>query len=144
MGRLLPFLVLVDIALIVVALFDCLTAEPGRVRGLPRYGWVLIIVLLSPAGPIVWFVARRAEDRALAGVTDRVDAAGEHDRPALAPDDDPDFLRDIAVRAREAGRRSRADAERRRSEEDRRRGRRTRDDPHGRQPPAAADDDDDD
>ena len=120
MGRLLPFLVLADIALVVVALFDCLTSDDNVIRGtMPRIGWVLIIVLLSPIGPIMWFVTRRAEERAPA-IT--VPVAEERPMPVdqIPPDDDPDFLRDLAVRAKEAARLNEAEKERRRDAERRR------------------------
>jgi hypothetical protein len=120
MGRLLPFLILADIALVVVALSDCLTSDEEFVRGLPRIGWVLLIVLLSPIGPIMWFVSRRAGENANA-----LGAAPVPDAPAperavpvnqLPPDDDPEFLRDLAARAKEAAQANRAENERRRAE----------------------------
>ena len=120
MGRLLPFLILADIALVVVALFDCLTSDEEFVRGLPRIGWVLLIVLLSPIGPIMWFVSRRAEENANAlGAAPVPDApAPERAMPVnqLPPDDDPEFLRDLAVRAKDAAQANRAENERRRAE----------------------------
>jgi len=100
MGRLLPILFLVDVALVVIALISCLSAEDGDIRALPRYAWVLIILLFPPVGPIAWFVAgkeRYSQPR------QRVWAPGrgfpEHERPrtSVAPDDNPDFLRGIAA-----------------------------------------------
>ncbi len=131
MQRLLPFLVLADIALIVVALFDCMTSDEDVIRGLPRTGWVVLILLLSPIGPIMWFVSRRAEEKAAAlGLPDLPEIESEP-APAvhqLPPDDDPDFLRDIAARAREAARAHQAEAEKRRADEERMRERPQQDD----------------
>jgi len=132
MQRLLPFLVLADIALIVVALFDCMTSDEDVIRGLPRTGWVVLILLLSPIGPIMWFVSRRAEEKAAAlGLPDLPEVESEPAPPAvhqLPPDDDPDFLRDIAARAREAARAHQAEAEKRRADEERMRKRQEQDD----------------
>lgn len=104
MGRLYPFLFLADVALVVIALISCLSAEDSDIRALPRYAWVLIILLFSPVGPIAWFVVgkeRYSQPR------QRVWAPGsgfpESERPdrlrsrPVAPDDNPDFLRGIAV-----------------------------------------------
>ncbi|WP_432986557.1 PLD nuclease N-terminal domain-containing protein [Dactylosporangium sp. CA-233914] len=88
MGRALPFLIVLVVTLI--ALIDCLSSERGDIRGLPRPVWVLVILLVPIVGPVVWFFAGRPvslEQRA--GV-----AAGGRKR-VTAPDDDPDFLRNI-------------------------------------------------
>jgi Phospholipase_D-nuclease N-terminal len=95
---------LIDLALVVIALISCLSAEESDIRALPRYAWVLIILLFSPVGPIAWFVAgkeRYSQPR------QRVWAPGsgfpENQRPdsrpdrTVAPDDNPDFLRGIAA-----------------------------------------------
>jgi len=96
MGRLLPLLALLDLALVVVALIDCLSTE-GEIRALPRIAWVFIILLFPPVGPIAWFVAGRPvrgagpNEPPLAGPSRRV----------LPPDDDPDFLRQVDTRKRD-------------------------------------------
>jgi hypothetical protein len=96
MGRLLPLFALLDLALVVVALIDCLSTE-GEIRALPRIAWVFIILLFPPVGPIAWFVAGRParvtapSDPLLSSTPHRV----------LAPDDDPDFLRQVDTRKRD-------------------------------------------
>src|SRR5262245_9780995 len=94
--RLYGLLFLVDLVLLVIALIDCLSTDEHAVRNLPKVAWVFIILLFSPVGAIVWFVAGRPQ-------THRVGPAGawrpgsgfpEYERPrTLAPDDDPEFLR---------------------------------------------------
>ncbi len=105
MGRLIPLLFLADLALLVIALIDCLAAEEFQLRALPKVVWVFIILLFSPVGPIVYLVAGRPERAA--SKTGRVWAPGagfpERERPGVgrrsgAPDDDPEFLGELARR----------------------------------------------
>jgi Phospholipase_D-nuclease N-terminal len=96
MGRLLPLLALLDLALLVVALIDCLSTE-GEIRALPRIAWVFIILLFPPVGPIAWFVAGRPARVAVP--SDPLFASPPH--RVLAPDDDPDFLRQVDTRKRD-------------------------------------------
>ena len=67
MPRLYSLLVLLDLALLVIALIDCLSAEEFAIRALPRVAWVFIILLFSPVGWIAWFVAGRPQQPAYAG-----------------------------------------------------------------------------
>ena len=100
MGRLFPLLALADLALLVIALIDCLSVEEGEIRALPRVAWVFVILLFSPIGGIAWFVAGRPP-RAGARVDTWRPGGGfpESERPAreLAPDDDPEFLRRLST-----------------------------------------------
>ncbi|MGC9666236.1 PLD nuclease N-terminal domain-containing protein [Planosporangium sp. 12N6] len=103
MGRLFVLLALVYLALLVVALIDCLSCEDFEIRGLPKAAWVLIILLFSPLGAIVWFVAGRPQREMPAppGTWRAGNGFPERSRPRqLAPDDDPEFLRDLAARTR--------------------------------------------
>ena len=59
MIRLYSLFMLLDLALLVIALIDCLSADEGSIRALPRVPWVFIILLFSPIGAIAWFVAGR-------------------------------------------------------------------------------------
>jgi hypothetical protein len=102
MGRLLPLYVLIHVALICIALIDCLSSDESDVRALPKVVWVFIILLFSPIGPIVWFVAGRPQRAKTAGGA-WAPGAGfpESTRPSrrkrpVAPDDDPEFLKGIA------------------------------------------------
>jgi hypothetical protein len=97
MGRLFPLLALADLAILVIALIDCLSVEEYEIRALPRVAWVFIILLFSPIGGIAWFVAGRPV-RASRAYDD-----GPYLRPARpeAPDDDPEFLGRMAARTRQ-------------------------------------------
>lgn len=99
MARLYSLFVLIDLALLVVALIDCLSADEDRIRALPRIAWVFLILLFSPIGAIVWFVAGRPP-RAIRMSNGEMWRPGsgfpEKDRPASkAPDDNPEFLRQV-------------------------------------------------
>jgi hypothetical protein len=106
--RLYGLFFLLDLALMVVALIDCLSTDEYAVRNLPKVFWVLLILLFSPVGPIVWFVAGRPQTAGPGGAGAWRPGAGfpEHERPmarsrTLAPDDDPEFLRQVSRRHRE-------------------------------------------
>ncbi|MEU7821168.1 PLD nuclease N-terminal domain-containing protein [Catellatospora sp. NPDC049133] len=102
MGRLWMFIFLAEIVLTVAALISCLSAEEHRLNALPRWGWVLIILLFSPIGAIAWFVVGK-ERTPDPKVWRQGSGFPESQRPgrALAPDDDPEFLRKLAKEQRE-------------------------------------------
>ena len=88
MLRFLP--VVVEIALLVYSLFDCVQAEESEIRNLPRFAWLLLIVIVPVIGPIVWLVAGRPPRPAPWRAS-----ASSGDQRTLAPDDDPGFLASI-------------------------------------------------
>jgi hypothetical protein len=105
--RLYGLLFLVDLALLVIALIDCLSTDEFAVRNLPKVVWVFLIVLFSPIGAIVWFVAGRPQKAATgrAGAWRPGSGFPERERPRpVAPDDDPEFLRNADRVAEEARR----------------------------------------
>ncbi|GAB1693251.1 PLD nuclease N-terminal domain-containing protein [Krasilnikovia sp. M28-CT-15] len=134
MIRLYSLFALLDLALLVVALIDCLSAEEYAIRALPRGVWVLLILVFSPIGAIAWFVAGRPP-RPVRLSNGQVWRPGsgfpENERPRprsrpVAPDDDPEFLGGLArsrqqdeelLRRWEADLRQREEELRRRSEE---------------------------
>jgi hypothetical protein len=94
--RLYGFLFLADLALMVIAVIDCLSTDEYAVRNLPKLAWVFLILLFSPIGGIAWFVAGRPQRHMprAAGAWRPGSGFPEYDRPRpVAPDDDPDFLR---------------------------------------------------
>ena len=100
MARMIPLIL--SIALTIYALADCLQTEDAKVKGIPRWGWILLIVLLPWIGPITWLVV--GKDRSGGERDDRPRRSGP-----LAPDEDPEFLRrldeDIRREKREQRRR---------------------------------------
>jgi hypothetical protein len=94
---------LLDLAVLVVALIDCLSVDEGGIRALPRVYWVLLILLFSPVGGIAWFVAGRPQTVVpKAKAWKPGNGFPEAERPRdRAPDDDPEFLRGLAKSRRE-------------------------------------------
>src|SRR5262245_27607097 len=107
MGRLIPLLALADLAILVIALIDCLSVEEYQIRALPRIAWVFLILLFSPVGGIAWFVAGRPERAGArggqAGSWRPGNGFPEAERPpaSRAPDDDPDFLRRLNAKSQQ-------------------------------------------
>jgi hypothetical protein len=104
MGRLLPLLFLADLALLVIALIDCLSTDESEMRALPKIVWVFVILLFSPVGPIAWLIAGRPQRVAAtpAGwAPGRPLPDPQRPRRQLAPDDDPEFLRGLAKQRKE-------------------------------------------
>jgi hypothetical protein len=103
MGRLIPLLFLLDVALIVVALIDCLSTDDSDIRALPKVIWVFLILLFSPIASIAWFVAGRpAKVAPGSGAAPRGGfSPASRPRQQVAPDDDPEFLRNLAKSRRD-------------------------------------------
>jgi hypothetical protein len=85
--RLLP--IIGALILAVYALIDCLQADPAEVRGPRRPVWIALIILIPVIGPISWLVSRRGMPRPGRRQARRPSA------PPLAPDDNPEFLRQL-------------------------------------------------
>ncbi|MET9692830.1 MULTISPECIES: PLD nuclease N-terminal domain-containing protein [unclassified Streptomyces] len=85
MLRYLPFLLI--LALTIYAFIDCLNTPEPEVKHLPKVVWVIIILLFSIVGPVVWLFA--GKERAASG--------GGRARRAqwVAPDDNPEFLKSL-------------------------------------------------
>ncbi|GAA4661257.1 PLD nuclease N-terminal domain-containing protein [Kineococcus glutinatus] len=95
MLRVLP--VVIQLALLVYCLVDC--AQAREVRNLPRWAWLLLIVLVPVAGPLAYLLAGRPQRRPH---LPHRPAGGARPAPR-GPDDDPDFLRDLDRRRRPGG-----------------------------------------
>jgi hypothetical protein len=91
MGRLIALLFFADLALLVVALIDSLSTDRHEIRKLPKVFWVVLILLVSPFGPILWFLYGRPKKVKVAATAE----SRRRSRRAVAPDDDPDFLRKL-------------------------------------------------
>jgi hypothetical protein len=81
MARVLVFAAIAATVLAVFAVVDCALTERHRIRGLPRWAWIVVAIVLPVAGPLLWLLVGRGP--AARRVTTRV----------MGPEDDPDFLR---------------------------------------------------
>ena len=77
---------LASLALTLYTFIDCARRDDSQINKLPKWGWLLLIVLLSPFGAIAYLILGRI--------------GGERGprppkRRVLPPDDDPDFLRKL-------------------------------------------------
>ncbi|MEU9717247.1 PLD nuclease N-terminal domain-containing protein [Streptomyces sp. NPDC047976] len=87
MLRYLPFLLI--LALTIYAFIDCLNTPEEEVKHLPKTVWVLIILLFSIVGPVVWLFAGRKRSAVGGG-------GGRGRRQQwVAPDDNPEFLKSL-------------------------------------------------
>lgn len=82
MPRVLVVLALVALAMLVYGLIDAAQNSGPRVRHMPTWLWMVVIVCLPAVGTLLWFALGRPRPPV-------VDARG---RP-VGPDDDPEFLR---------------------------------------------------
>ena len=93
--------VVVTVAVLVVfvyGLVDVIRADPRQTKGISKPAWIVVQIVLPVIGAILWFLIGRPRGETPARAT------YSH---TLAPDDDPDFLRNLELR-----RRQRAEADR--------------------------------
>jgi hypothetical protein len=105
MARLYLLLFALEIILAVLAMISCLSAYEGELRALPKFVWVIVILLFPLVGSIVYFVAGRPLPETQARGSNLRPGSGfpEYERPRqLAPDDDPAFLKALDAQARRA------------------------------------------
>ena len=65
------------------------SANPGQVRVLPKFAWVLLCLFVPLVGGLLYITIGRPIDG---------DSGQGAKRRPIAPDDDPDFLRDLGTR----------------------------------------------
>jgi hypothetical protein len=103
MTRLYMLAFALEMLLVILALISCLSAEEGELRALPRIVWVIVILLFPLVGSIVYFVAGRPLTTATkrkAWKPGNGFPEAERPRAAVAPDDDPEFLRKLDEKSR--------------------------------------------
>lgn len=103
--------VIAAFALLVYALSDFATSDERDRGGIPKWLWVIIIVVLVYFGPLAWIAYSRSRRSAAAPASGRPSFPGAPSRgrrrpnQPVAPDDDPDFLWRLAREQREQARR---------------------------------------
>lgn len=100
MARVLLFAV--AIGLTIYALFDWLFRSRQRTPGgVNRWLWLAVIIFIPVAGPAAWIIlslVMAAESKNMSDSTE-----------PLAPDDDPEYLREVAERIKRRQKRTRPD-----------------------------------
>jgi hypothetical protein len=81
--RYLPFLIYA--AITIYSIVDIALIERSRVRALPKIIWVIVVIVLPIVGAVLWFLLGR----------ERLSDRGAR-RVPRAPDDDPEFLRQLS------------------------------------------------
>ncbi len=80
----------IEVALLVFCLIDAVQTPDSSMRNLPKWAWIVLIIILPVVGPVAWLIAGRPR-KAPTGTA----GSPEYERPRRtprAPDDDPEFL----------------------------------------------------
>ncbi|WP_139488455.1 PLD nuclease N-terminal domain-containing protein [Brevibacillus dissolubilis] len=54
-------LIILQVILLVLAMFDLIRRDASRVRGGKKWPWALVIVFISTLGPVTYFFAGRKD-----------------------------------------------------------------------------------
>ena len=83
-------------------ILDAITSPAEDIRNLPKITWIFIVIILSDIGSILWLLAGRPTNAARPGGLSYKGNTGpqlpvRRSAPtrSAAPDDDPDFLRQL-------------------------------------------------
>ncbi|TRZ84144.1 MAG: hypothetical protein D4R83_09350 [Streptomycetaceae bacterium] len=79
-------LILLPIIFTVYTIVDCAKTDASEIRNLPKWTWLVLIIVIGTIGTIAYWVAGRPR---------RPGINPPPTRRILPPDDDPDFLRNI-------------------------------------------------
>lgn len=88
MPRLLVAGVVLYAAIAIYSFFDCAFRDRSLIKVLPKWAWLLVIILIPVVGIALWYLFGR------------VTVPKRSTRP-IAPDDDPDYLDRISREMRE-------------------------------------------
>ena len=89
---------LLEFVLTLYCVIDAIQSDPGDIRNLPKWAWILLILLVPVIGAVAWLVAGRPSReswsrRDLSQPQKAQEAQLRRPpRKPRGPDDDPDFL----------------------------------------------------
>jgi hypothetical protein len=86
---------LIELGLLVYCLIDCVQTPDGAVRNLPKWAWIVLILLFPFVGGIAWLVAGRPQRSGASGYVSGYPEYLRRRPGGSAPDDDPEFLREL-------------------------------------------------
>ncbi|EON32886.1 hypothetical protein GTC6_11016 [Gordonia terrae C-6] len=107
-----PYLGLIYLAILVVALIDIIKTDDAAVRGLPKFAWVVLVVMIPLAGALVWLaVGRPTADERPRRQSGAAGEFPEYNHPSRYiprdPEADLEFLRQVRERAEQQRRTAR-------------------------------------
>jgi len=73
-------------ALMIFSIIDCSRTEEGRIRSLPKWAWLVIIIFVPGIGSISWLIAGRPKGPG---------GGGRRKKKIIPPDDNPDWLKKL-------------------------------------------------
>jgi hypothetical protein len=86
MARFGVIFLIVEIAFMIFSLVDVFLTEKWRIRGVPRFVWAVIVILLPLLGGVLWWWIGKEPVERVQGTS----------RSFGAPDDDPRFLSQLS------------------------------------------------
>jgi hypothetical protein len=102
---------LILFAVWIFCIIDVITTPEAECRNLPKWAWLLIVIILDIVGGVAWLVAGRNWGGSANPIDRSRRAPMRTGRPAKArasnPDDDEEFLASLRARAEEQRRRGR-------------------------------------
>ncbi|OUC76716.1 MULTISPECIES: PLD nuclease N-terminal domain-containing protein [Gordonia] len=127
-----PYLGLIYLVILVIALIDIIKTDDAAVRGLPKFAWVILVVMLPLVGALVWLAVGRpaADERPHRQDSGAASEFPEYDHPGRYVPQDPEADREFLQQLRD-----RAEKQRQTAREQQRAADRTDD---GDQPPATS------
>jgi hypothetical protein len=89
--------ILIELGLLIFCLIDAIQTPESEVRNLPKWAWIVLILIIPLIGGIAWLVAgrpARSPGSRVPWPSGQTAGYPEYERPArqLAPDDDEAFL----------------------------------------------------
>ncbi|ETA06083.1 membrane protein [Gordonia alkanivorans CGMCC 6845] len=100
-----PYLGLIYLVILVIALIDIIKTDDAAVRGLPKFAWVILVVMLPLVGALVWLAVGRpaADERPRRQHSGAASEFPEYDHPGRYvprdPEADREFLQQLRDRA---------------------------------------------
>ena len=87
----------VPVVVTLYGLIDCILIPAALARSLPKWVWLIVIVLVPFLGAVAWLITGRpSRDEVAAGASATGRTASRRSVGPVAPDDDPTFLRKLA------------------------------------------------
>jgi hypothetical protein len=91
---------LLEIGLTIFCLIECIQTPEGSIRNLPKWGWIVLILVFPLIGSIAWlFAGRPVVAWRGSRVAGTVSGFPEYQRDRagtpIGPDDDPEYLREL-------------------------------------------------